>query len=159
MSNKQHKTFHEGGFSLIEVMVAMVALAVIALGTLSYRYYAALHSRIALTQMTATRTGQLLIDDWKSTGGSATYNPADLNLDFTDSDIGSNDYGIAVDNLPMYITLAYDDVEHDDEAQITLREILVTVHWRSDYTAPSGNANEDVTMELTTYVRVDASSG
>ena len=40
---------HSKGVSLIEVMIAMVVLVIIALGALSYQYYAALHARAALS--------------------------------------------------------------------------------------------------------------
>ncbi len=147
------------GLTLIEVMIAMVVLVIIALGALSYQYYAALHARAALAQMTASRTAQLLVDDWKSAGGSATYNPTNLNLGFTDSDLDGADYEITVDNLPMYMNLSYNNIELDDEAQITLRKITVRVNWRNDHRIPTGRAEEEASMELSTYVRVDASSG
>lgn len=50
-------------------MVAMAVLAIATLGTLSYQYHSAKHSRIAKLEMTATRTAQLLLEDWKSSGG------------------------------------------------------------------------------------------
>jgi len=147
------------GLTLIEVMIAMAFLVIIASGALSYQYYAALHARAALAQMTAIRTAQLLVEDWKSAGGSAAYNSTNLNLGFTDSDSDSADYEITVDNLPMYINLSYNNIEHDDEAQITLRKITVRVNWRNDRRVPTGRAEEEASMELSTYVRVDASGG
>jgi prepilin-type N-terminal cleavage/methylation domain-containing protein len=157
MSNQRCKFLE--GFTLIEVMVAIIVLVIIALGALNYQYYAALHARAALAQMTATRTAQLLADDWKSAGGSAAYNPTNLNLGFTDSDLDGVDYEITVDNLPMFVSLSYNDIEHDDQAQITLRKITVQVNWRNDRRVPTGQAEEEASMELSTYVRVDASGG
>jgi len=63
------------GITLAEAMVTMVSLAVAAMGGLSYEYLAARHSRIAGAQTTATRTVQLLLEDWKSTGASTEYDP------------------------------------------------------------------------------------
>jgi hypothetical protein len=140
-------------------MIAMVVLVIIAFGALNYQYYTALHTRAAMAQMTATRTAQLLIDDWKSAGGSSKYDPTSLNLGFTKSDLDSSDYQITVDDLPMYMKLSYEDVEHDEEAQITMRKITVKVNWRNDHKVPTGQASEEASMELSTYVRVDASGG
>ena len=147
------------GLKLIETRIAMVFVVIVALGALSYQYYAALHARIALAQMTAIRTAQLLVEDWKSAGGSAAYNPTNLNLGFTYSDLDGADYEITVDNLPMYMNLSYNNIEHDDEAQITLRKITVRVNWCNDRRVPTGQAEEEASMELSTYVRVDASGG
>ncbi len=153
MSNKRYKFLE--GLTLIEVIIAMVILVIIAVGALRYQYYAALDARAALAQMTAIRTAQLLADDWKSTGGSAAYNPTNLKLGFT----GSNGiYRITVDNLPMYMSLSYNDIEHNDEAQITLRSITVRVNWRNDHRVPTGPA-DGASMGMSTYVRVDASGG
>ena len=60
---------HKRGVTLIEALAAMVILAIAALGTLSYQYHSAKHSHITKLEMTATRTAQLLLEDWKSSGG------------------------------------------------------------------------------------------
>ena len=144
------------GVTLLEVMVAMAVLAIAALGALSYQYHAAVHTRIASAQITATRTAQLLLEDWKSTGGSTNYDPTALELGFELQN--DSNYFINVDNLPMYINLAYQDVEHDDLAGITLREISVTTRWRKGH--KQGHiAPDDPSLVLTTYVRLDASGG
>ena len=159
MINKQYEFRGRDGYSLVEVMIAMTILAIIALGALKYQYYAALHTHAAMAKMTSTRTAQLLLDDWKSAGGSAAYNPVNLNLGFTDSDSDGTDYEITKDNLPMQMRLSYDDIENDNEAQITLRKITVQVNWRNDYKTPTGQPEEETSMEMSTFVRVDASGG
>jgi Tfp pilus assembly protein PilV len=63
------------GLTLVEVMLASAVIIIAALGTLCYEYLCVDHVRYARAQMTATRIGQLLIEDWKSTGGDADYNP------------------------------------------------------------------------------------
>jgi len=156
-SNKRHRFL--AGFTLTGVMIAMAIFLIITIGALNYQYYAALHSRSALAQMTATRAAQLLIDDWKSAGGSATYDPTSLNLGFAGYDEDGFDYSITVDDLPMYMNLSYNDVEHDEEAQITMRKITVRVNWCDDHSVPTGQTDEESSMEFSTYVRVDASGG
>jgi prepilin-type N-terminal cleavage/methylation domain-containing protein len=145
--------------TLIEIMVAMVILAVAALGALAYQYHAAAHARIAKTEITATRTAQLLLEDWKSTGGSPNYDPTALNLGFsTIEEEPQADYFITIDNLPMYIVLSHDNVDYDPIAEVTLREISVTVRWHRDYSSGAIEA-DDPALTLTTYVRIDASGG
>jgi len=135
-------------------MVAMVILAVVALGALSYQYHAAREGRIAKAQITATRTAQLLLEDWKSTGGSTDYNPTTLGMGFSIPDTADEaDYFITVDYLPMYIALSYNDVDTDDSAGITLREVNVTVSWRRDHRVGLREIN-DPSLVLTTYVNV-----
>ena len=145
------------GFTLIEAMVAMAILAIAALGALSYQYHSARHARIAKLEMTATRTAQLLLEDWKSSGGSSNYDPTNLELGFSFDD-ESGFYRIEVDDQPMYIRLEYKDVATDASAGVTLREISVINRWRTDF----ADTVPDLTnphLVLTTYVRLDASGG
>ena len=58
----------------------------------------------------------------------------------------------------MYITLAYQDVEYDNVAEVTLREISVTVRWHIDYSR-GPIETDDPSLTLATYVRVDAAGG
>lgn len=146
-------------FTLVEMMIAMAVVAIAALGALSYQYYAATHIQIARTQITATRTAQLLLEDWKSTGGSTSYDPTALGLGFSTPEREAEaDFFVNVDNLPMYITLSYNDIDYDNVAGITLRKIAVTVKWRKDRKQGPTEA-DDPSLVLTTYVRVDASGG
>ena len=157
MTARQFKRFK--GALLIEVMVAMVVLAIAALGALSYQYHAARQARLAQAQMTATRTAQLLLEDWKSTGGSTDYDPTVLELGFENAASEDEaDYLITVDELPMYLTLSHNDVEYDSVAEITLREITVTAQWRRNC-EEGPRESDDPSLVLTTYVRVDASGG
>jgi len=71
------------GVTLIEVMVSIVTVGVLALGSFSYEHLAVKHIMIARAQTTATSTAQLLLEDWKSTGGSTDYNPSSLGLGFS----------------------------------------------------------------------------
>jgi prepilin-type N-terminal cleavage/methylation domain-containing protein len=152
------KQVNKSGFTLIEVIIASVSLSIIALGALSYQYFAAVHNHIALAQVTATRTGQLLIEDWKNNGGSAMYDPTSLNLGFLKSDKDGWGYYIVVDNLPMYINLISSDVAVDVAAGVTIRELDVRVAWRRDYKEDAPGA-DDPSVILTTYARIDAAGG
>jgi prepilin-type N-terminal cleavage/methylation domain-containing protein len=152
------KQVNKSGFTLIEVIIASVSLSIIALGALSYQYFAAVHNHIALAQITATRTGQLLIEDWKNNGGSAMYDPTSLNLGFLKSDKDGWGYYIVVDNLPMYINLISNDVAVDVAAGVTIRELDVRVTWRKDYKQDAPEA-DDPFIVIITYARVDAAGG
>jgi hypothetical protein len=162
--------------TLIEVMVTMVILTIAIMGSLNYEYYAARDVQISQAQITASRTAQLLLEDWKSTGGSEEYDPSILGLGFSppisipfsftyDQGLGSplNDaiYTITVNNIPMLVMLLWKDIAYDSTAEIKLRQLAVIVE--------CGEASENNTtynwmehiepVELVTYTRVDASGG
>ena len=154
--NHEHHYEKACGITLVEAIVAMVVLTIASLGALSYQYHAAVQARVGSSQVTATRTSQLLLEDWKSTGGSSQYDPSTLELGFEQQN--DFDYFITINRLPMYINLAHRDVEYDDSAGITLREISVTTRWRKDYREGQIVA-DDPSLVLTTYVRLDAAGG
>ncbi len=137
--------------TLVEVMVAAAIMGVATIGALSYQYHAAGHSKIARAQMCGTRTAQLLLEDWMSTGGSKEYDPAALELGFSS---GSGAYAVTVDDVPMLVELNWRDVDNDAEANMTLRELSVAVEFGT------GSGLEQIRpVVLTTYVRTDASGG
>jgi len=169
--------------TLVEVLVAMAVLAIAALGALGYQYHAAAQGRIAHAQTTSTRIAQLLLEDWKSTGGSEDYDPTALGLGFSSNVIHLGQgtalpdgvYSITVDDVPMLIVLNWEDVDYDSAAEVTLRQITVTAVWRRNTRkevnfgqivaeqVAQGNAGYDDALRplaaLTTYVRLDASGG
>jgi len=163
-------------------MVTVVIVAIAALGGLSYQYLAAKHARIASAQNTATRTVQLLIEDWKSTGGSTEYDPSTLGLGFSPrqavpshfsqgigagmgSPLHDAVHSITVDDLPMVVMLKWTDVAYDKEAEIKLRQLAVIVEFgevSTDGTEITRSASWLGSIRpviLATYVRVDASGG
>ncbi len=71
------------GFTLIEQLVAAAILTVAAVGAFQYQYYTAAMGRIASGQTAAARAAHLLLEDWKSTGGSTAYDPSSLGLGFS----------------------------------------------------------------------------
>jgi len=170
--------------TLVEIMVAMVILTIVALGALGYQYHAAEHAQIAKVEIIATRTAQLLLEDWKSGGGSEDYDPATLDLGFTSTSFAPPDfsqgvgtgmplnnrvYVIIVDDFPMLVLLTWEDVAHDPVAEVTLRQLSVTAKWgqrvgkSQDAKVVTQQQAERIfqgpSLILTTYVRLDASDG
>jgi hypothetical protein len=144
--------------SLMEVMVAAATLFIIVVGALSYQYHTVVHNRKAQSNLTATRTAQLLLEDWKNNGGSPYYDPTTLELGFIAAAEKEADYYCFVDNLPMYIKLVGTDIDYDEDGGVVLRKLDVKVSWRGDYRseAPGGS---DPYIVMTTYVRNDAAGG
>jgi len=169
--------------TLIEVMVSVVILSIAAVGALGYQYYAARQSSIAAARIAATRTAQLLLEDWKSTGGSTIYDPTTLKLgfishglpyDFTlsqwtavGSALNNSSYAISIDGIPMTLVLFWQDVDHDNTAGITLRQLTVVVRGLYEENADRISNPTSLTVTsglaepviLTAYVRLDETSG
>lgn len=161
--------------SLAEVLAAMSILAIASLGALGYQYHAAKQARAANAQVTATKTAQLLLEDWKSTGGSEDYDPTTLGLGFQaivipgyfsqgqgqglGAPLHGEAYVITVDNVPMQVALKWLDVETDATAQMTLRQLSVMVKFEEPEGVSGSLAAYNPAIILTTYVRIDASGG
>jgi len=164
--------------TLPEVMITTVVVAIAALGGLSYEYLSAKHTKIAVSQMTATRTARLLLEDWKSTGGSAEYRPSSLGLGFSgispfpdgiaspaelDGMASNGAYSAQSDGLPMVITLRYKDVAYDESADVKLRQLSILVSFGEVVDGQlvlSARWLETIRpVTLTTFVRTDGSSG
>ena len=146
------------GFTLVEIVVSMVILAVMALGSLTYEYHARVHKQIADAELTATQVAQLLLEDWKSTGGSTAYDPTSLGLGFTADATNESLYYIEADGLGLFIDLVHQNVGYDSVTETTLRHISVAMAWRRDRQSGAPSAS-DPRYTLSTYVRTDASGG
>jgi len=179
------KSKFNSAFTLIEVMVAMVILSIASVGALGYQYFAAKQAKIGQIQVASTNIAQLLLEDWKSTGGSAEYaesGPLDLGIGFAAVDslpvapsLCMAGYSITVDDVPMVVILNWVDVDQDDEAKVTLRKLAVMVLGGVDLTgelnlgeiitvgdraiAASGDYGMIAPFTISTYVRLDASGG
>jgi prepilin-type N-terminal cleavage/methylation domain-containing protein len=148
------------GFTIVEVMVSVAIITIVALGTLSFQYYSVKNSRSSEAQVTATRLGQLLLEDWKSTGGDSDYDANALGLGFAASiPPATGSYNITLDYQKFYIQMAQQLVSiannPDPVAGVTLQELSVTVSWRKDF----GNgavSDSDPTLTFTTFVRRDS---
>lgn len=167
-----------GGDTLVETMITAAVVAIAALGGLSYQYLSAKHTKIAVSQMTATRTARLLLEDWKSTGGSSEYQPSNLGLGFLDvsavanslaipaelnSTISDGAYSTETDSLPMVIALRHEDVAFDESADVKLRQLTVVVAFGEvvdgTLTTSAGWLETVPFITLTTFVRTDGSGG
>ncbi|MHC4623483.1 MAG: type IV pilus modification PilV family protein, partial [Planctomycetota bacterium] len=122
-STKARRT---SGLTLIEVVVAILVIAIGVLGAIGYRYWCALDARRADVQITAARLGSALLESWKAGGGFApsepenNYDPEDLAFEpeVTISASGTgpggfNDvfgnYLIVANRANYYATLSYQD--------------------------------------------------
>lgn len=153
------KVSQRQGFSIEEVMLSMAIIIIVALGTMSFQYQGVEHSRAAEAQMAAARIGQLLLEDWKSTGGVSNYDPNTLGLGFI-TVITSVSYTITLDYQTFYIQLAQQlapvasGANPDPVAGVTLQQLSVTISWRKDF-APGAVHSSDPTLTFTTFVRRD----
>jgi prepilin-type N-terminal cleavage/methylation domain-containing protein len=169
------------GFTLIEQLVAAAILTVATLGALKYQYHAAAMGRIASGQVAAAHAAHLLLEDWKSTGGSVTYDPSSLGLGFsagntvpagftTPAGLGTTlngaVYAVTLENLPMLALLKYLDVDQDAQAKITLRQLAVVVqfaqidqHQSGGMSTPESRFAGLPLITLVTYVRLDGADG
>jgi Tfp pilus assembly protein PilE len=167
------------GLTLVEVMMAAIILVVAAMGTLRCQYYAATHGRIARAQTVAARIAQLLLEDWKSTGGSTEYDPTGLDLGFSEprtipsgfttaeglgSALNNAVYAITLDKAPILVMLKYSDVVRDGHAEATLRQLSVVIRFggtdgKSDQHDADNRLADMPPMTLVTYTRIDASNG
>jgi hypothetical protein len=150
--------FHrqQKGLTLIEACLAMAMIAIVATGALSYQYLGVKHIRIAQTDLAATRIGQLILEDWKGTGGVdvANYDLTTKSLGFQKPQRATStaDYYIIVDGTAYYVWLSSADKDNDPDAGVTLRQISAILQWPRDFGA-GGPAVGDPSMVLSTYVR------
>jgi len=148
-----------GGFTLVEVMLAIFILLVAVLGASGYRYYAALDARKADLQTTAARTASLLCKSWQGVSDPNTFDPTQLATgdpnsalaietgyggpavpaDFTPLGI----YRITIDGVNYNAVLSWKDISQG------LRALNVIVAWN-----PRGSQSElpDKSFKLTTYI-------
>ena len=158
MMNNSHKNSRLHGFTIVEVMLAMGIVIIVALGTLSFQYQGVKHSRAAEAQIAAARIGQLLLEDWKSSGGDATYDANTLNLGFTP--VSTWNYTITLDYQTFHIQLAEtlapvtSGSNPDTVAGVTLQQLSVTVSWRMDFGTGTVSST-DPSLTFTTFVRCD----
>lgn len=73
MTVKQLKS--AAGFTLVEVMAAILILLVAVIGASGFRYYAALDCRRAAMQTTGARVGLLLCENWRGLSDPNTFDP------------------------------------------------------------------------------------
>jgi prepilin-type N-terminal cleavage/methylation domain-containing protein len=162
MTYISRKKSQRDGFTLVEVMVSVAIIIIVALGTLSFQYQSVKHSRSAEAQVTASHLGQLLLEDWKSTGGAPGYDAKLLGLGFADPPSPQpGNYKITLDNQTFYVKMTQQLApvtsgnNPDPVAGVTLQQLSVTVTWRKDY-GSGGVGASDPTLTFTTFVRRDS---
>lgn len=137
--------------------MAITILSIVSIGCLGYQYFSTRMATRANAELTATRTARLVLDNWKKTGGDENFEPTSLNVGFEKSGHGNKThYLITINQIPMTLDMQWQDVEYDAVAAVTLRQIQVTVQWRSDY-QEGDVTNDDPIYVMTTYVRIDES--
>lgn len=145
------------GVTLVELVVSTLVLAVASVGALTYQFHAVKRAKAAQSEITATQLAQLILEDWKSNGGSEFYDPIEAKMGLQSAG-AEKYYKTTLNQFPMRIQLQHNDVSNDEAAGVTLREIQVTVSWRRDYRDQNPNA-ADPAFTATTYVRRDQSGG
>jgi len=175
MKIRKHKFLP--AITLIEVMVAMAILVISSVGALSYQYHSTVDAQKARAQMIATRIAQMLLEDWKSTGGSSNYDPQTLGLGFSaplqipshfsegvggglGSPLRDSIHEITVDGVTMMVLLTWADVAQDAVSGVKLRQLDITVKFGSTWQEKTKKTLEKLRpVILTTYVRIDGAGG
>jgi len=166
MAGKRPKS--RSAVTLIEVMAAIVIVAIAVLGASGYRYYSTLDAKRADMQSTAARIALLLCENWRGRGYDldrvGTYDPVahltSANLVVAASNgVGPaypseftllGKYQITADGVNYWAALSYDDGADG------LRALNVVVAWAQRQTGSAADsaaaAGLDKTFKLTTYV-------
>ena len=142
---------------MLELVIASLVLGIASVSAMAYHYHATRMSLRAKAEITAARTGRLILDNWKKTGGDDNFDLASLQMGFS-KNVPREDYAITVDDLPMVVTLNWQDVASDPLAMVTLREIEAVIQWRSDFQRGAVRAS-DPQYVISTYVRKEESGG
>lgn len=146
-----------GGFSLLETVIAIVILTILSIGTLGYHYLASRMASRANAELTAARTARFILDNWKKTGGDEHFNLQDLNAGF--NRIGnSNQYTVTINRLPMTAEVSWKDIDENRLSMTQIRQIQVTIRWKSDYSQGSMTAGDPCYI-IATYARRDEAGG
>ena len=144
------------GFTLAEVVLTILIMAIVSLGVIHFQFYAIKSAKLARTKISATRLGSLILENWKTQGGSEQYDPTKLNVGINRQ--GENQYSFTVDDVPLYLDLKVQDIDTNHKTEVTLRQLELTIQWQSDYEQELPGRS-DPGFTLYTYVRRDQSGG
>jgi len=150
-------------FTIIEMMIAIVILAVAVIGASGYRYYAMLDARRGATKVTAARIALLLCENWRGIKGDTAYDPvtyfaSELTISalpgfddqaFKDADfalLGS--YLVVTDNVNYHAILSWKDVGTD------LRALNIVVTWPPSGQTQVSAGDTSRRFLLTTYTPI-----
>ena len=158
MSRMKRTIKHLYGLTLIEIMVSILIMAIVAVGTSSFRYYTMIDTIKAEKQIAGARIALLLCESWKGVRGSNTFDPFvtfQTDLSIAGSAEGPsapagltslNSYRITSENTSYYATLAWKD------DSLGFRELNVAVQWDQRMNGSGVFSEVDKTYSLTTYV-------
>lgn len=146
------------GVTLIEVMVATLAVTVIVIGVMQYQYHCALDAHKADVQATGARLGLLVMEGWKVVVGDVvTYDPLnDFNLILVKEFVPIPDpgipglpvffraYRIDVDGVKYFVKLSYNDASPP-------RTLNVSVAWSRDFGSSTLDFTPTQLVSLTKY--------
>jgi Tfp pilus assembly protein PilV len=151
------------GLTLVELMLAAAILMVAIIGGMAYRYYATLDARKADIQMTASRNAIMLLESWRGSSGSDTFDATTLTsspgLVIADSGTGPaapsgfttlashGTCSITTDYMVYYVTLSTKPTV--DGA--TPKALNIQIGWRQDRQA-GALASTDKVLGFTTYM-------
>lgn len=123
-----------GGFTLNELIIAMLFGAIMILGTLGFSYYSRLDVQKSDFHTTSVEIGELILNDWQAAGGISSYDPVEslagqLNITPTENTISwlentLGSYVVLHDGNTFYLTLSYRN-STDNEPKV----INVVVDW------------------------------
>ena len=150
------------GVTLIEVMAAIIILAIAVIGASGYRYYSALDAKRAEMQSAAARVALLLCENWRGLGYDRTgsYDPVthlNSQMQIETASAGPSypsgftplgRYQVVADNVRYLASLSW----NDDASVPGLRALNVVVSWAQRQVDSDGNDEMDKTYSLTTYV-------
>jgi len=162
---KRLRTNNKTGFTLIEVMVAMVVIIIGVMGAMGFRYYCVLDAKKADVQITAARIATLLLEDWKGMGGSAyvpnTSLPSSSGLTVAASATGpAAAFPSSILNNTSYHIVCNVDASSIIHYYVTLssaatlpRTLNVSISWRSNYNAGTLSTTDRTNrvISFTTY--------
>lgn len=172
VSAQSVQPFKCNGFSLGDSLVGVTMLAVVVLGTLSFRVHSIQELQKAEFQMSASRIADLFCQSWKGVRGTESFDPIEslrtaVNF-IEDSTAGESDldwpedfkqlgtFKVTMDSTPYYASLGYKDI------QPGFRALTVMVAWAQRGPAAGqlqkenkrevGLEDTDKIYQLTTYV-------
>lgn len=148
------------GVTLVEVLVSSVVFMIVVLGTIAFRYNAALGARKADLQVAAARFALLLSEAWRAAPDANAFDPTSLtdtpelliNLaaDGPPAPTGSiplGSYVIVADGASYSATLS----SGYEPSALPLRTLNVAVRWQLGAATSLGYKTIDKVFTLTTY--------
>ncbi|MBN2589344.1 MAG: prepilin-type N-terminal cleavage/methylation domain-containing protein [Sedimentisphaerales bacterium] len=154
---------HNKGFTLIEILISLVIIAVAVVGAVMFRYFSANNARISDVHTGAGQVCLLILEGWKGAGGHTDYNPnteigpeIQASSDISIGTISSGQYPVQLTggtNTYYFVSLAYDeDVDGDGTDDSGIRKLTVAVTYYG-----SGSQNKTgyaKTVKVSDFVRV-----